>query len=154
MLQQLLLKKKTSTCGSQVSHIWIALWVSGSNGSTGATHFQSWIINAKEMHYIGMMQSTTLIILSNLLNSFIKIECISQSDSYMATIHSSFPFETLPCAPPLICPAECYHLQLHNLTKQRHTIQSQKILVDADHVTILVHGYRITIVSDGQTVFL
>ena len=33
-------KKKTSTCGSQVSHIWIVLCVNGSNGSTGATHFQ------------------------------------------------------------------------------------------------------------------
>ena len=38
-------KKKTSTCGSQVghnyvSHIWIVLWVHGSNESTGVTHFQ------------------------------------------------------------------------------------------------------------------
>ena len=40
-------KKKTSTCGSQVGHahvghIRIALLVSGSNGSTGVTHFQPW----------------------------------------------------------------------------------------------------------------
>ena len=33
-------KKKTSTCGSYVGHIWIVLWISGSNGSTGVTHFQ------------------------------------------------------------------------------------------------------------------
>ena len=30
-------KEKTSACGSQVGHIQIALWVSG---STGVTHFQ------------------------------------------------------------------------------------------------------------------
>ena len=42
-------KKKTSTCGSQVDHIyvghiWITLWVSGSHayGSPGVTHFQPW----------------------------------------------------------------------------------------------------------------
>ena len=36
--------KKTSTCGSQVdymSHIWIVLRVSGSNGSTGVTQWFS-----------------------------------------------------------------------------------------------------------------
>ena len=33
-------KKKTSTCGSYVGHIWIVLWISGSNWSTGVTHFQ------------------------------------------------------------------------------------------------------------------
>ena len=33
-------KKKTSICGLQVGHIRIVLWVSGSNGSTGVTHFQ------------------------------------------------------------------------------------------------------------------
>ena len=33
--------KKISTCGSYVGHIRIVLWVvSGSNGSTGVTHFQ------------------------------------------------------------------------------------------------------------------
>ena len=30
------------TSGSYVGHIWIALWVSGSSGSTGVTHFQPW----------------------------------------------------------------------------------------------------------------
>ena len=30
------------TRGSDVDHIWIALWVSGSSGSTGMTHFQPW----------------------------------------------------------------------------------------------------------------
>ena len=33
-------KKKTLACGSYVGHIRIALWVSGSSGSTGVTHFQ------------------------------------------------------------------------------------------------------------------
>ena len=28
------------TSGSFVGHIWIVLWISGSNGSTGETHFQ------------------------------------------------------------------------------------------------------------------
>ena len=31
------------TNGSQVGHIRITLWVSGSNGSTGVTHFQPWL---------------------------------------------------------------------------------------------------------------
>ena len=31
-------KKKNSTCGLQISHIWIILLVSGSNGLTGVTH--------------------------------------------------------------------------------------------------------------------
>ena len=41
MLATLLVaKKKPSTCGSYVGHIRIVLWVSGLNGSTGATlHF-------------------------------------------------------------------------------------------------------------------
>ena len=30
------------TSGSYVGHIRITLWVSGSNGSTGVTHFQPW----------------------------------------------------------------------------------------------------------------
>ena len=30
------------TSGSDVGHIWIAVWVSGSSGSTGVTHFQPW----------------------------------------------------------------------------------------------------------------
>ena len=30
------------TSGSYVGHIRIVLWVSGSNGSTGATHCQPW----------------------------------------------------------------------------------------------------------------
>ena len=30
------------TRGSDVDHIRIALWVSGSSGSTGMTHFQPW----------------------------------------------------------------------------------------------------------------
>ena len=30
------------TSGSYVGHIQIVLWVSGSNGSTGVTHFQPW----------------------------------------------------------------------------------------------------------------
>ena len=42
-------KKKTSTCGSKVGHMWITsafFCVSGSNGLTGATHFQSWCVCA------------------------------------------------------------------------------------------------------------
>ena len=31
------------TSGSYVGHIRIVLWVSGSNGSTGVTHFQPWL---------------------------------------------------------------------------------------------------------------
>ena len=36
--------KMCVTSGSYVGHIWIVLWVSGSNSSTGVTHFQPWHI--------------------------------------------------------------------------------------------------------------
>ena len=35
------------TSGSYVGHIRIVLWVSGSNGSTGVTHFQPWCKSSK-----------------------------------------------------------------------------------------------------------
>ena len=36
-------KTKTSTCGSQVSHMWVTSELfCGSSGSTGVTHFQPW----------------------------------------------------------------------------------------------------------------
>ena len=52
------------TSGSYVGHIWIVLWVSGSNGLTGVTHFQVstllpytvdfsiWKLNSYESMYI------------------------------------------------------------------------------------------------------
>ena len=59
------------TYRSYVGHIWIVLWVSGSNGSTGVTHFQPCLqyrVNLVSMHIIKSRQELLESLIFNVYN--------------------------------------------------------------------------------------
>ena len=49
------------TSGSYIGHIQIVLWVSGSNGSTGATHFQPCLISVAVINILSVTTIVTAI---------------------------------------------------------------------------------------------